>query len=87
LPLLLLLDEAHWRKSKELALLLKQLMGRDGKCRLVFVARIDGDWWEQLKIQTADTSAQSTVDGAFKQELKSLVPESEQRIEAYARAL
>uniref|UniRef100_A0A7C3PH42 Serine protease n=1 Tax=Oscillatoriales cyanobacterium SpSt-418 TaxID=2282169 RepID=A0A7C3PH42_9CYAN len=90
LPLLLLLDEAHWRKTDELVSLLKQLTGENSgeKCRLVFVARTDHDWWEQLKQSTVDAiPTLLAVEGAFKHTLQSLVPYHQDQLEAYKHAL
>jgi tetratricopeptide (TPR) repeat protein len=89
LKLLLLLDEAHWRKADDLVVLLRRLTENSStaKCRLVLLARTDRDWWPQLEAQTVDAvPAHLAVKGAFKRSLDSLVPYLSERQAAYQRA-
>ncbi|MCP9839009.1 tetratricopeptide repeat protein [Cyanobium sp. N.Huapi 1H5] len=89
LPLLLLLDEAHWRPTEELVAFLAALAGREAPapCRLVLVARTERDWWEQLELQgMEEVAVHLAMQGARRLVLEPLLPEVADRPEAFQRA-
>jgi hypothetical protein len=86
LPLLLLLDEAHWRPTEELVALLAALAGREAPapCRVVLVARTERDWWEQLELQgMEEVAVHLAMQGARRLVLEPLLPEVADRPEAF----